>query len=227
MEIAGPVDEIARFKHTCIRVADTGEPEQLDFNVINPVPEAVEGSDSAVKDGVRILHSWLCSNWGTDRSAANFHVSRDEPGHYECHFDTAWAPPIPIWQHLGDLFPTLDFSLNGVEEFMDFEFRGAIRDGKLELSVVTDLTERTTILSGLDDAIAIYLASKYFADLAPVTRRLRRNLLKNVRAEVRRLCSAEISEAARNEARNEIPSETSARSAPWRPAHQRGSWRTA
>jgi hypothetical protein len=30
-----------------------------------------------------------------------------------------------------------------------------------------------------------------------------------------------------SEARNEIPSETSARSVPWRPVHQRRNWRTA
>jgi hypothetical protein len=47
-------------------------------------------------------------------------------------------------------------------------------------------------------------------------------LLKNIRAEVRRLSAAEISEA-----RNEIPSETPARSVPWRPVHQRRNWRTA
>jgi hypothetical protein len=50
----------------------------------------------------------------------------------------------------------------------------------------------------------------------------RRNLLKNICAEVRRLSAAEISEA-----RNEIPSETPARSVPWRPVHQRRNWRTA
>jgi hypothetical protein len=84
--------------------------------------------------------------------------------------------------------------------------------------------------SSLDAAITSYLTSKYFTELAPGTQRMRRNLLKNIRAEVRRLSAAEISEA-----RNEIPSETPARSVPWRPVHQRpayqrparGSWRTA
>jgi len=81
----------------------------------------------------------------------------------------------------------------------------------------------------LDAAITSYLTSKYFTELAPGTQRMRRNLLKNICAEVRRLSAAEISEA-----RNEIPSETPAssaetptRSLPWRPVHQRRSWRTA
>jgi hypothetical protein len=69
----------------------------------------------------------------------------------------------------------------------------------------------------LDAAIASYLTSKYFTELAPGTQRMRRNLLKNICAEVRRLSAAEISE---------IPSETPTRSVPWRPGRRR-SWRTA
>jgi hypothetical protein len=74
----------------------------------------------------------------------------------------------------------------------------------------------------LDAAVTSYLTSKYFTELAPGTQRMRRNLLKNICAEVQRLSAAEISEA-----RNEIPSETPARSVPWRPVHQRRNWRTA
>jgi hypothetical protein len=77
-------------------------------------------------------------------------------------------------------------------------------------------------LGSLAIAITSYLTSKYFTELAPGTQRMRRNLLKNIFAEVERLSAAEISEA-----RNEIPSETPARSAPWRPVHQRRNWTTA
>jgi hypothetical protein len=75
--------------------------------------------------------------------------------------------------------------------------------------------------SSLDAAVTSYLTSKYFTELAPGTQRMRRNLLKNIRAEVQRLAAAEISEA-----RNEIPSEPPARSVPRQPA-QRRSWTTA
>jgi hypothetical protein len=70
-------------------------------------------------------------------------------------------------------------------------------------------------------AITSYLTSKYFTELAPSTQRMRRNLLNNMYAEVERLSAAEISEA-----RNEIPSETPARSVR-RPVHQRRNWITA
>ena len=71
-------------------------------------------------------------------------------------------------------------------------------------------------------AITSYLASEHFAGLAPTTQRTRRSLLRTVFTQAQRLSVAEISEV-----RNEIPSETPARSVPWRPVHQRRNWTTA
>jgi len=61
------------------------------------------------------------------------HVCCDEPGRYECHFDTRWSPPVGIWEKLGEMFPALDFSLSGYDFLEGWGFRGTIRDGKLEL----------------------------------------------------------------------------------------------
>jgi hypothetical protein len=78
-------------------------------------------------------------------------------------------------------------------------------------------------------AITSYLTSEHFAELAPTTQRTRRSLLRNVFAQVERLSATEISGASPeiSVARNEIPSETPARSVPWRPVHQRRNWKTA
>ena len=78
-------------------------------------------------------------------------------------------------------------------------------------------------------AITSYLTSEHFAGLAPTTQRTRRSLLRNVFAQVELLSATEISGASPeiSEARNEIPSETPARSVPWRPVHQRRNWTTA
>jgi hypothetical protein len=131
MEIAGPVDEITRFKQACLRVVYTGEPAQLDFSAIKPMPNIFDGDPAEANDWARL--DWVCKHWGTNGNAQHFHASRDEPGHYECHFDTAWSPPIPVWRKLGEMFPTLEFSLSGFEQLNNFAFRGTIRDGKLEL----------------------------------------------------------------------------------------------
>ena len=73
---------------------------------------------------------------------------------------------------------------------------------------------------GMIEPISMRTSPVFEPLLAPGTQRMRRNLLKNICAEVRRLSAPEISEA-----RNEIPSETPARSVPWRPVHR--NWRTA
>jgi hypothetical protein len=76
-------------------------------------------------------------------------------------------------------------------------------------------------LRDFDSLVNRYLNSEYFRALAPGTQKVRRSVLKGMCAEVRRLSAPEASEA-----RNEIPSETTTRSA-WRPVHQRRNWRTA
>jgi hypothetical protein len=125
MEIVGPVDEITRFKQVCL-VVHRGEPA-LDFGAIVPVPDNPK---------FPVSRDWAIAHWGTDRDACYFQVIRDEPNSYECVFDTAWSPPVPVWRKLGEMFPTLEFSLRGYEPLMDFAFRGAIRDGKLELELL-------------------------------------------------------------------------------------------
>lgn len=121
MDITGPSDEIARFKRTCIRFA--AEQAQLDFGAIAPVPDFP----------AEATLEWAAAHWGTDRPALCFQVTRDEPNSYECRFDTAQSPPVPIWRKLGEMFPTLEFSLSGYDLINEEGFRGTIRNGKLEL----------------------------------------------------------------------------------------------
>ena len=50
-------------------------------------------------------------NW----NACDFYLSKDEPTCLECFFNTAWSPPEPVWEKLGEMFPTLTFELSGCE----------------------------------------------------------------------------------------------------------------
>jgi hypothetical protein len=70
--------------------------------------------------------------------ASFFHAWRDEPGRYECDFDTRWTPPFYIWEKLGEMFPALDFSVSGYEPLTDFALRGTIKDGKLEFELLDE-----------------------------------------------------------------------------------------
>jgi hypothetical protein len=78
--------------------------------------------------------------------------------------------------------------------------------------------------SSLDAAVTSYLTSKYFTELAPGTQRMRRNLLKNICAEVQRLSADGPSETSEPV---DLPPPDPPRSMPWRPVHQRRNWRTA
>jgi len=128
VKITGAADEIIRFKQTCI-INDC-----LDFNTIIPMPAAVQDSKDAVGEtGRPVWDEWSCANWGTKWNAHAFCLGKDETNHLECSFETAWSPPVPIWEKMGEMFPTLVFDLSGCVAEDDLALRGTIRDGKLEL----------------------------------------------------------------------------------------------
>ena len=157
MTITGSVDEIVRFKQTCLLAHKDGP--TLDFEAIKPMPgifyddpgqilfpdpdapknrEQVETqkafeAQALEATGAAHAYDWACAHWGTPGIASFFHAWRDEPGRYECDFDTRWTPPLYIWEKLGEMFPALDFSVSAYEPLADFALRGTIKDGKLEL----------------------------------------------------------------------------------------------
>ena len=163
MTITGSVDEIVRFKQTCLLAHKDGP--TLDFEAIKPVPGIFDDDPGEIPDpdalknrervetqkafearaleatGSAHARDWVCEHWGTDRWPWDFEVIRDEPNSYECKFVTAWTPPVGIWRKLGEMFPTLDFSLSGYDLLDSWGFRGAIRDGKLELLEVPVIFE--------------------------------------------------------------------------------------
>ena len=157
MTITGSVDEIVRFKQTCLLAHKDGP--TLDFEAIKPMPgifyddpgqilfpdpdapkyrEQVERqkafeAQALEATGSAHAYDWACAHWGTPGIPSFFHAWRDEPGRYECDFDTRWTPPLYIWEKLGEMFPALDFSVSAYEPLADFALRGTIKDGKLEL----------------------------------------------------------------------------------------------
>jgi hypothetical protein len=162
MTITGSVDEIARFKQTCLLAHKDGP--TLDFEAIKPMPgifyddpgqilfpdpdapknrEQVETQkafevQALEATGSAHAYDWACAHWGTPGIASFFHAWRDEPGRYECDFDTRWTPPLYIWEKLGEMFPALDFSVSGYEPLTDFALRGTIKDGKPEFELLDE-----------------------------------------------------------------------------------------
>ena len=160
MTITGSVDEIVRFKQTCLLAHKDGP--TLDFEAIKPMPgifyddpgqilfpdpdapknreqvETQKAFEAQALEATGSAHAgdWACEHWGTRGNAYFFHVCCDEPGRYKCHFDTRWTPPLYIWEKLGEMFPALDFSVSGYEPLLDFALRGTIKDGKLEYELM-------------------------------------------------------------------------------------------
>lgn len=159
MKITGPIEEIARFRQTCIRVLHEGEQAQLDFNAIIPMRcVLVDDPDPDIRSpagqlaakawfarredrearyleatGYRNPMDWASEHWGiTKTKAYDFRVIADESDRYEFEFDTGSSPPVPVWEKMGEMFPALEFSLSGYESCMGFAFEGVIRQGKLE-----------------------------------------------------------------------------------------------
>jgi hypothetical protein len=145
MKITGAAEELARFKQACIRVVFEGEPAKLDFDALIPMPETFKKQpDFVVVDGSvpggapedfrsppRL--DWAIENWGTKWNACHFDVYADKPDCYEIAFNTAWAPPEPVYQKIAEMFPDLEIHLEGHEPLHDFAYRGTIKHGKLEL----------------------------------------------------------------------------------------------
>ena len=164
MTITGSVDEIARFKQTCLRRVAHEDGPALDFEAIKPMPgifyddpgqilfpdpdapkyreqvERQKAFEAQALEATGSAHAgdWACEHWGTRGNAYFFHVCCDEPGRYKCHFDTRWTPPLYIWEKLGEMFPALDFSVSGYEPLTDFALRGTIKDGKPEFELLDE-----------------------------------------------------------------------------------------
>lgn len=148
MEITGPADEITRFKQFCLGAVFKGEPEQIDFNKIVPMPEDLKNQELSHPRPERNWYDWACDHWGTKWNACHYHVGRDEPGLYECGFDTAWSPPVPIWEKIGEMFSKLTFVLGGSEPLADYGYEGSIKGGKVDVVKVPLVWEWTNSVTG-------------------------------------------------------------------------------
>lgn len=129
LEVYGPAEELSRF------TAESEVDEQIDFNLLVPVPDNVAGQEGEVV--------WRKKNWGCQCSAivSNQEILRG-PDQITYTFDTAWTPPIKWVDTVSAMYPKLSFDL-AYHELAGF-FAGSIcfRDGDLySIEEYTDDTE--------------------------------------------------------------------------------------
>jgi hypothetical protein len=136
------------------------DPMPLDLSRPYDEEQKVAYEEWKVRDAERLIQfkavtgfdnpgDWAWKHWGTPKQYAFWlEVHQDEAKCFDCSFDTAWSPPIPVWEKIGELFPTLTFQLGGCEPLNDYAFRGTIKRGKLRLRDVPLMWETTEPKTG-------------------------------------------------------------------------------
>ena len=77
------------------------------FNMIIPMPDDIERGNLTMEQreatNGRNWYDWSCANWGTKWDAYNINVQRLSDTSLYVTMETAWSPPIPIFQKLLEL----------------------------------------------------------------------------------------------------------------------------
>lgn len=80
------------------------------FSRLVPMPKKLEKKSDAVVFG------WRIENWGCRWSPAEVEIERQSAGRTRFWIRTPWAPPIPLFENVSQLFPRLRFGLHYVVE---------------------------------------------------------------------------------------------------------------
>ncbi len=98
-------------------------------------PDCVAKAEIAIRAyeecGHASWYSWSIENWGTKWNAYSFEVIEEGDDRFEFRFDTAWAPPEPVFAALADRpeCADLEISIRGFDEGWLFAYRASIADG--------------------------------------------------------------------------------------------------
>jgi Ferredoxin-like domain in Api92-like protein len=129
-------------------------------------PEAFENARQSIEafeqTGAPNWYVWANMNWGTKWNACDFKIVREEPGRYECRFETAWCPPEPVYVKLAEMFPNLCFEINGWDDQFNFDFQATVRDGAFTIQY--DDPNREGFWMGMDSDHLLNRAKAYGND---------------------------------------------------------------
>jgi len=68
--------------------------------------------------------------WGTKWNASDTQILESPPGSLDFTFMTPWSSPYPIYDRLSELWPSLDFHVEAIEEGFEFAMIGDWHNGK-------------------------------------------------------------------------------------------------
>ena len=129
VSISGPLEDVTKAVQA-ISVAG-GEPDVrwLRFSVFDPRPEGLDGGEAC---------NWSSAHWGTKWDLGDddgdIHTSYDDGDEHavaSSAFQTAWGPPLQIFEKLSDSNPGVEIEIEYDEPGMDFWGRAVLRGGKV------------------------------------------------------------------------------------------------
>lgn len=83
------------------------------------------------KYGAKDWYDWCNSNWGTKWNSSDAHITVDHDDQIAYSFQTAWAPPIPVYEKLAEMFPNTNIFINYDESGCDFSGYRYYENGEL------------------------------------------------------------------------------------------------
>jgi hypothetical protein len=158
INITGSAEDIADFKAKASRPITTfwNNKEELDesvlsfMNFIAPPQEALASGEywgrNGYEEGKKVgdtSNNWYEFNnreWGTKWDASEPELRDDSATELSYYFQTAWAPPAPVFQAMSEQHPKLIFQFHCVEEQgWGVEYEGM--DGELMTTDEWDIPE--------------------------------------------------------------------------------------
>lgn len=127
--IKGDAKEIFDFVRT--------EKSVFDFNKLIPMPDSIENAKETVvrQSGFEVpaWYAWSIDNWGTKWNACDAEYSTKDPGHV-IWFDTAWNPPVPVFDALAKRFPGHEVVIHSDEYMNHLHVTFTLNDGQITWS---------------------------------------------------------------------------------------------
>jgi hypothetical protein len=124
--VAGDPKEISEFVRT--------EKSVFDFNTLVPMPEHIQNSNEEVARPsgftVPAWYSWAIANWGTKWNASESRYSTTNPQSV-IWFDTAWDPPVPVFEALAKGFPEHEILIYSDEYTNHLQMTFILKEGCL------------------------------------------------------------------------------------------------
>lgn len=116
--IDGTIEVITSFVNNHIIDGD------FDFQSLIPMPAELKGTKAPPDEPDPVLieqygydnwYDWKINNWGCKWNAGNTELTVIDNEHY-ISFETAWSPPMEIFEKISELYPDLSINLTVLEE---------------------------------------------------------------------------------------------------------------